>query len=63
MTPPEEIYVRNHALVPPKIDLSEYELKIFNGTKQFKSYTFDDLKKFKTSEVVSTMACSGNRRK
>lgn len=62
ITPTEKFYVRNH-LWAPKINSESYRLTIELPDGEEKSYTLEDLKKFKQVDVTTTLQCSGNRRK
>lgn len=62
ITPVENFYVRNH-LPTPEIDIDDYELEVeIESSKTLKTFTFDDLKKFKKEGVVAVVMCGGNRR-
>ena len=61
ITPNDEWYVRNHGPVP-NIDLKNYKLTIENLNKNPIVLDFNNIKKYKKKEVISTMQCGGNRR-
>lgn len=56
ITPNEWFFVRNHHPVPD-IDVKSYRVEI-EGLQ----FSLDDLKKFKTRNVTTTIQCGGNRR-
>ena len=53
-------YVRNHHSIP-RIDGEKFRLEI-DISNSVKKYSLEDLKKFKKTEIVSTIQCAGNRR-
>ena len=58
------MYERNHNLIP-ELDAEYYELELFGeGVKEEKTLYLDDIKKIEpTHEVMTTIACAGNKRK
>lgn len=63
LTPPNEMYIRNHNLVPTFDDdfEEEFELEIVMSGMS-KSFTLKDLKELKQHTVTTQIACAGNRR-
>lgn len=62
MTPTKHFYVRNHAPVP-KIDAKTFAVSIDGLVKKPLKLTLAELTdRFKTTSVVATMTCAGNRR-
>lgn len=63
LTPPNELYVRNHNLVPEFDDDFEEEFELnLSFKKGEKSLSLSDLKQMKQHSVITQMACAGNRR-
>ena len=60
ITPTELWFSRNHHPIP-KIDKELFTLNIFSKESCFK-FTLDDLKKFPTHTITTTIACAGNNR-
>ena len=62
LTPNDLFFVRNHAAVP-RIDGSAYRLRVGGLVERPLELSLDDLAaRFERSEVVSTLACAGQRR-
>ena len=63
LTPPNEVYVRHHNLVPEFDEdfENEFELEISFGSGE-KSFSLVDLKQMKQQSVITQLACAGNRR-
>lgn len=63
ITPNTLFYVRNHLPVP-LVDPETYRLEILgeDGKGIGKSYSLDELKKFKHHTITATVQCAGNRR-
>ncbi|CDW84696.1 probable sulfite mitochondrial-like [Stylonychia lemnae] len=63
ITPVSEMFIRNHQKIPQRIDPEYFKLKVFENKNKKAKYTLDDLKSnFQPKTVMSTIACSGNRR-
>lgn len=63
ITPAKEQFIRNHQQIPQRVDLDYFTLKIMEGNKKKAKFTMSELReKFKPYTVMTTMACSGNRR-
>ena len=65
LTPSVEMYERNHNLIP-QIEAEDYELDLLAGGKGDEnpiSLGLEDLKRMPSHEVISTIACAGNKRK
>lgn len=65
LTPPKEMFERNHNLIP-EIDIEDYELLLMAGGKEDenpKTLVFDDLLKMPTQDVMAAMVCAGSKRR
>ncbi len=61
-TPNNIFYVRNHLPVP-RITKEDYRLCINVCGKKELEFSFEDLRrKFRTTTIVATLQCAGNRR-
>ncbi|GAA5971895.1 hypothetical protein JCM3765_000003 [Sporobolomyces pararoseus] len=64
ITPQSRVFHRNHGDIIAK-DLDTYSLSIsseLEGVELSEKLTFQDLEKFETLDVVTAIACAGNRR-
>jgi sulfite oxidase len=64
LTPPSEMYVRNHNLVPSfdeDFEL-EFQLEIISFGEAQKQFSLEEIKKMKKHQVTTSIACAGNRR-
>src|ERR1700685_2753045 len=61
ITPVERFFVRCHTYTP-KVNLSEWSLKIDGKVDRPASLTLDDLKKFPRVDLVGVLECAGNGR-
>ena len=64
LTPPKEMFERNHNLIP-EIDIEDYELELLPQGKDDENpitLSFDDLKKMPKQTVVAAIACAGSKR-
>lgn len=62
ITPIDRFFVRCHTYTP-KVNLSEWSLKIDGKVDHPTTFTLDDLKKMPSVELVSVLECAGNGRK
>ena len=62
ITPIDRFFVRCHTYTPPKVNLSEWSLKIDGKAGKPMTLTMDDLKKMPRVELVSVLECAGNGR-
>jgi len=64
LTPLNEVYIRNHNLVPTFDEdfEDEFELEISLSGQTKKTLSLVDLKKLKKHTVITQIACAGNRR-
>jgi len=61
LTPIDRFFVRCHTYTP-KVNLSEWSLKIDGVVEQPITLAMDDLKKFPRTELVGVLECAGNGR-
>ena len=66
LTPASIFYIRHHHPVPflSDLDKANYRLKVDLTAygKGIQSFTLDELKAMKKTEIIATLQCSGNRR-
>lgn len=62
ITPIDRFYVRCHAYLPERTNLSEWRLKLDGVVNQPLTLTMDDLKKLPRVEMVAVLECAGNGR-
>ncbi|MEL7004692.1 MAG: molybdopterin-dependent oxidoreductase, partial [Bacteroidota bacterium] len=64
VTPEASMFIRNNGLIPEKVDIANWKLKIDGeSVAQPKEYSLKDLKsKFKTYTYQLTLECGGNGR-
>jgi Oxidoreductase molybdopterin binding domain len=62
ITPIDRFFVRCHTYTP-KVNLSDWSLKIDGVVEQPMTLTMDDLKKLPRVELVGVLECAGNGRK
>jgi sulfite oxidase len=62
ITPIDRFFVRCHTYTP-KVNLSDWSLKIDGVVEQHMTLTMDDLKKLPRVELVGVLECAGNGRK
>jgi sulfite oxidase len=62
ITPIDRFFVRCHTYIP-KVELSEWSLKIDGVVERPMTLTLADLKKFPQVELVSVLECAGNGRR
>jgi DMSO/TMAO reductase YedYZ molybdopterin-dependent catalytic subunit len=60
LTPKDQFYTVQH-YGHPEVDLASYRLKISGLVQRPRSYTLDELKKMRGTELVAGFECSGNR--
>ena len=62
ITPNHLWYVRNHNPVP-EIDIEKYRLELNGFSSHPLEITMDNIKKFESKTITTTIQCGGNRRK
>ena len=65
LTPPKEMFERNHNLIP-EIDIEDYELVLQANGKDDENpitLTFDDIQKLPKHSLMTAIVCAGSKRK
>lgn len=62
ITPSENFFVRNNAIMPPSIDVGNWELRIIGEVRQPLTINFRDLSALTKKSVTNTIECAGNGR-
>ena len=61
ITPIENFFVRSHVMVP-KVDLTQWRLRIDGHVSTALQLSMDDLQKMPSTEIVGVLECAGNGR-
>ena len=62
ITPTERFFIRNHFSGVPKVDRANWHLVIDGEVRQPLSFSFADILRMPSNELVMTMECAGNSR-